>query len=295
MKNRLVRSWVLGLWCWVILVLAFCPLPLFGEGTLDFSVPAPPASKLIGNDTLAVLGKNVQCAYYLSSWSQSDITNYYQSNLAKDGFKITLEDKKTDKVKLVRFKRIDQKSRQELVLDFVLSIQPQGTKVSIGKYLQPQGGPDLENLPLSLQDKSLFSLPKTDNPGEDLPNVPRPPQGIRLASMVKNGAGILLYSSALTAEEVREFYRDQMPAEGWEIKNDVSAGAAMDAYKKNTHKSSLGIQVPLTDGQDFEEVISGAYVLDFGDKVNKVRITVMPNFIEIKDGSMIQINYNLSK
>lgn len=256
---------------------------------LDLEIPAPPESEMQGKQTMTAFGRDVQTADYLSTQKQDRIKEYYRCFFNNQGFKNTQE-KNLGEIKLLRFKKEDWMNKQELVIDVVLFNDPKGTKVSIGKYLQNLGGPDIEENKPSLKDLGI-TFPQEDKPGKDLKMIPRPPESIRWVNSDKKDGSILLYASPLSVTQLKEFYQRQMPAQGWEIEKESNVGEAAKAYKQATHKKDLGLPTLFADGENLEQIITDAYVLIFKTSRDRAKITIYPNFMDRKSGSFVQIDY----
>lgn len=66
-----------------------------------------------------------------------------------------------------------------------------------------------------------------DNPGADLPGIPRPPQARRLLSMsgfAVSGFSTAIYESHVSAEASRRFYEEYLPANGWQAAQMAEPG-----------------------------------------------------------------------
>ncbi len=260
---------------------------------LDIEIPAPPESEMQSKQTMTAFGRDVQSFDYLSSQKQERIKEYYRCFLNNQGFKNTRE-KNLGEIKLLRFKKEDWMGKQELVVDVVLFEDPQGTKVSIAKYLQNAGCPDIEENKISLKD-IVGSFPQEDTQGKDLKMIPRPPESIPWLNSDREGSSNLLYASPLSVAQLKEFYQRQMPAQGWEMEKESNVGEAAKAYKQATHKKDLGLPTLFADGENLEQVITDAYVLICKTSQDRAKITIYPNFMDRKAGSLVQIDYRGEK
>src|SRR3989338_7283554 len=61
------------------------------EEMVDVEVPAPVEGKVVGIDTIAVLGREVYCTYYLSPYGKNSIAAYYQHYFSGEGFQQTVD------------------------------------------------------------------------------------------------------------------------------------------------------------------------------------------------------------
>ncbi|MFH0791215.1 MAG: hypothetical protein V2A64_06240 [Candidatus Omnitrophota bacterium] len=273
----------------ILIMLILFPLGFCRAEELNIEIPVPPESELTAQQTMTVLGRNVQSSDYLSTQKQDRIKEYYRCFFNNQGFKNT-PGKNLGEIELLRFKKEDWMKKQELVVDVVLFEDPQGTKVSIAKYLQNAGCPDIEESKLSLKDLAV-TLPTEDAPGKDLKIIPRPPESVRLVSPGKEGGSVFLYASPLPVNQLKEFYRSQMRYQGWETEKESNVGEAAQAYKQAAHKKDLGLPALFGDGGNLEQVINNACVLIFKGSEGRAKITIYPNFMDNKSGSLVQIDY----
>lgn len=269
----------------IFCILAFPGLAQAREG-LNFKVPAPPESKMLENTQgeKKIGDKVLRGADYQSAKEQAAIIEYYQGFFEEEDFK-QIQDNYLHEgagVRRLRFKK------EDLVVDLILMPNAQGTSVGIVKYLQPQGSPDLEKTLPAVSD--LISLPQTDSEGEDLATIPRPPKSVRVQSFGLGKTIQLIYTSSLPIEEVKEFYLDQMPYAGWQIKRDAPVSQAAEAYKSKTGKNTL-VPPIFSDGENLGNVAAGAALLDFENQGEKARITIFSNFMGKESGSMVHIEY----
>jgi hypothetical protein len=176
--------------------------------------------------------------------------------------------------------------KEDLVVTINLKPLADKTQIVAAKFLQPAGTPPPEEIKPSVKD-GLFTLPAKDFPGRDLAFIPRPPDSVRLF----NNANTFIYTTKLPLPEAVRFYQAQMVAKGWQESNQVATRDAVTAYKKNTGKKTLGVESPFSDGENLEQVIQDSYMLFFTSIYGQAEITVMPNFMDRKAGSMIQVSY----
>jgi len=279
------RSLILGFSIGVLLCNLQPNFAVAEENSLNFNIPAPPHSSLLDTKELRIANHKVDNVLYGSTESPDTVAVYYRNFFQQQGFQKTADslDEKKKKL-LLGFKR------NELVVNIAVVVKEDNTQVVVTRYLQPAGEPPLEKLKPSVKD-TLFALPKEDASGHDLADVPRPPNSVRMMSMNRSSGVMLMYTTTLDVAAAVNFYHEQMPAE-WAFTNEVPAKQALDAYKQATGKKSLGIKSPFSDGEDFEQVISDSYVLNFKSDYASCQITVFPNFFDRKLGSMVQITYS---
>lgn len=273
----------------ILTMIILFPLGFCRAGELDIEVPIPPESKIIDTQTITAFGRDIQAAAYISTQTQNRLKEYYRWFFNNQGFKNTQE-KDMREINQLRFKKADWMNKQELVIDVILFEDPQGTKVSIAKYLQNAGSPDIEESKLSLKDIA-GTIPTEDAPGKDLKMIPRPPESTRWVSSDKEGGSILLYASSLPVNRLKDFYRGQMSDQGWEIEKEIDVKEAVEKYKKAAHEKDFGLPAPFADAESLEQVISDAHVLNFKGSAGRAKITIYPNFMDSKSGSLVQIDY----
>jgi len=267
-------------------VAIFLPIILSSAQTsLDFKVPQPPESKLLHTKLVELANTDVQTVLYTSREDEAAILEYYQQFFSSQGFEAIL-----DKQRQTRNKRLLRFKKDDLVVSIALLSKLEETEVVVAKYLQPEGAPPIEELKPSLKD-SMFALPKEDCEGEDLDIIPRPPDSVRLLSLDRGNMVTLSYATSLFVEEARDFYKLNMPYQGWEIKQEMAAADGLNAYKRTTGKSSLGVKAPF-EGFNVEQVIRDSYLLEFYGRFGRANITILPNFMDRESGSMVQINYS---
>ncbi len=279
----------------LLLLIGIFPSPglILSEQALDlnFEVPGPPGADSAQTQNFRFGGRDILCLGYNSKADALAIKNYYCQFFQENGFSKVKEEELFGKssFKQIRFKK------DELVINIILASKPdQTTDVAISKYLQPQASPDLEQLKPSVKD-SFLTLPAEDQQGNDLLIIPRPPKSVRLADLDQGkGSVTLVYTTELGAQETKEFYKESMPEQAWELEKEVCAGDLMEAYKK-TAKKNINLPSPFSDGEDMNEVAAGAYQLSFKARFGKAGVSIMPNFMDKKLGSIVQINYTPAK
>jgi len=179
-------------------------------------------------------------------------------------------------------------------VDVLLNASEGGSQVVIGKYLESSGGIKAERNPLSLV-KDVF--PKEDKGGtdEDFSDVPRPPDSVRwMKEYNKMTKGtIISYTSVLTIPELGRFFVKNMPSYGWKLESNIATKNAIAVFDKYSETKSNKIipKLPFPDMEDLSKIIEDSYIIDFRNKTAKVRITIFPNFVNRKLGTMVNINY----
>jgi hypothetical protein len=188
---------------------------------------------------------------------------------------------------------------EAFVVDIVLTRKDKdgqnGTLVVISKYIQSENSPDIEKSLISVKDP-MFSIPEPESeedvPGEDLKIIPRPPQSTRWSASAQKNQVRLIYATSLSVTEAVEFYKNKMPGYDWQVERETATKDALDAYTQATGGKEA-FRVPKFFGglEDPKEIIRGGYVLNFKGSQGQAQITVMPNFIDTKRGSIVSISY----
>ncbi|MDD5066663.1 MAG: hypothetical protein PHF84_06410 [bacterium] len=70
---------------------------------------------------------------------------------------------------------------------------------------------------------------KEDNPGFDIPDIPRCPEGIRVLSMKQDKEGLgplkhVTYKTLKPVPALKDFYLSIMPEKGWKYKTIINKG-----------------------------------------------------------------------
>jgi hypothetical protein len=166
-----------------------------GESLLNFEVPIPPAGRLIETKPYMIADKETLCAVIYSPKTIEEVRAYYDEALTQKGFKPT-EDQydKLLKQQEMAFKKDD------LIVSIAIWDKGGGvTGISVVKYLQPPGAPDMEaSINKALKEKLVLKKmpsPAEDMPGKDLAFIPRPPAGVRWFSFkLKNNEQLLYFT-----------------------------------------------------------------------------------------------------
>ena len=263
-----------------------CRIAAIAEGNLNFNIPVPAGTNLLDTKELRMACRQIETALYASDKSADTVAEYYRNFFQEQEFQ-KLIDKASAKTKkqTLRFKK------DELIVNITITAGEDKTKIVTTKYLQPAGEPPLEKIKPSVKD-SLFALPKEDVPGKDLADVPRPPESVRIASLGRGMNATVIYTTSLDVRAAADFYRQKMPLKQWVSVNEISARKAVEAYQEATGKKGLGIETPFSDGEDFQQIISDSYVLNFDADFGSCQITIFPNFLGRELGSMVQIVYS---
>lgn len=251
--------------------------------TLDFEVPAPLESKSLDKSPLSGLFiGNTKVATYQSNLAPKAVELYYQTFFKRQGFTY----RKDKESRILSFRRL-QFQRQDLVVDIFLGNRDTGSLVVIAEYLASEGGLAAE--------KDTFAsanLPQTDAPGVDLVGIPRPPQAVRWTSTKQPNETTVAYATPLSVAELRDFYLETMPSQGWEMVTDMATQEALQTYERTTGKKALpSQQMPVSGIGDLNQIIRNSHVLDFKNDTGTARVIIHPNFVDPKSGSLVQIIY----
>jgi hypothetical protein len=257
----------------------------YAENDLSFNVPVPPNTSLLYTKELRMMGRQIMTNVYATNEDADGACDYYRNFFHQQDFQ-----KIIDKLNVRTKKRLLRFKKDELVVSIAVLVKEGEIKIVVAKYLEPAGALPIEKVRPSVKD-SLFVLPKEDLPGRDLAEVPRPPESVRITSRDFGATATIMYTTTFTVESALDFYRQNMPSQ-WVLARETAVGKAIRAYKDVSGKKNIGIESPFSDGEDFEQVISDGYVLNFIAGSSSAQITIFPNFIDRKLGSMVQIVYS---
>jgi len=305
----------------VTLVLLLSSVWAEDEVGIDFVVPAPENSEKIDTFTLKLRGQDVSGVVYKSEDNRFDVANYYSDFFRDEEFDNVLDEKMPDMVppesiakpenaSLLKGGNIKDKvmellprskirrmqfKKDQLVVEVALTAADDGTDVGIAKYLLPIGVANLDELPMSTED-TFFDMPKEDLEGEDLSDVPRPPDSVRLSNMNIGKQTYVTYTTELSLDEALEFYERMMELEGWDLTSSFKAGDMLDKYKKMSGSKKgfkLGkLRFPFSGSRDLDKAFYQTYTLNFTNDYEFVKITIMPNIISSEEGAVVQIVYS---
>ncbi len=243
----------------------------------------PPQSTEVHQQGLKIGGRDFAVVLYDSTLSPVELTDYYRVLFAQEGFALISDEE--DGIK--RFMRFRQG-------DFVINIAllPKGsfTRVGVAEYFQPQGAPDPGKLKPTW-DEIISMIPKTDLPGEDLPEIPRPPEGLRLLGAGPPKEKLLVYTSPVSVGEVKEFYDAQMPSYGWYETQEASLDDMLIQQERMKGQRGFGVPLPFV-GVSMEGIIEGGYILQYRNEEGaSAKIQLLNLDPQGEGGSMIHIRY----
>ena len=276
------------------------------------NIPAPKQGVLVESRSITFGGRPMEALSYETTEEPAVVFDYYKDFFLKNGYKdlgagITdyfknfLKDKNSppEALNLIdqEYSKLNLKtarfSKENEVIDFIVmkNAKDNKTKAAVLKYTQNPGEAPLEQMRPSVKD-NLFALPKEDVPGSDLIIVSRPPKSVRLASVVRGNSSAATYSTELVPDEARDFYKTQLALSGWKIDYDTVAGDAFDKYKKLSGQEAMGnIPQIFSDGEDLNQIIRESYQLSFKGSSGILKVSIMPNMIDRKAGSIVNIQY----
>lgn len=274
----------------VLSILLILPIFSFAQQGLDFNIPAPEASQLAEERSYNLGSIPVKAFLYDSTKDEYSIIGYYQNFFNEHGFE-KVSDKRFESIKL----RIIKFKKEDLIVSIAIESKFGGAKVVINKYLQTEGSPSPEEQLASLKNSPLFSIPKEDQPGKDLSFIPRPPDSVRWLNKVTSQQVLLIYSTVLPLQELKQFYLNNMPSYGWQLTKGIATKDTIRAYdrvEKQDPQLAGGLNGIMKDGEDITQVASDSYVLGFRSQKGTAKVIIYPNFVDRKLGSMVYITYS---
>ena len=104
---------------------------------------------------------------------------------------------------------------------------------------------------------------------------------------------IISYTTTQSIPELGRFYVKNMSSYGWKLESNIATKNSMEVYDRfsGTKKSIIIPKLPFADTEDLSKIIQDSYILDFKNRKAKVRITIFPNFVNRRLGSMVNLNY----
>lgn len=274
-----------------IIAILFCVRGLvFAETNLSFEIPPPPNSQMIDRHPMQVGNRAIDAVLYQSTAKDYEISDFYANFFQAHEFNKIKDEAGTGRYADSRYLTF---KKDDLVVNITIKSGLNTSRVSLAKFLQPEGSPTIAEALLSLKDSPLFEMPKEDKPGKDSKLVPRPPESIRWADTSTQQQISLVYSSPLSTKELFDFYKRAMSAANWEIINASSLSESINRIKKITKEDKVGFQGNEIMGiGSLEELASGGYSLVFyKSPIGQAQITIFSNFINKKAGSMVRISH----
>lgn len=271
----------------IMVITAILTLFLIGSAIAqeseDFALPSPPEAALKDTQNFRLGGADIIASLYSSSLGQADVIRYYQDFFAQNQFKL-ISDKQHKQQKLIIFQK------GNFVASLSLETKGSGTEVGVASYLLPAGVSSLEDIKPAFSEV-IALLPKQDQPGDDLAFIPRPPKSVRLPSVPVNDTTVYLtYKSSLPVNQTREFYKNKMPAAGWEMESEIAMDEELSSYEQAA-KTNVGAR-PIFSDLTLKELISGGTILHFKGEHGIAEISLVNvKSSEKEQGSFIQIRY----
>lgn len=270
----------------LIIIVSFYPYA-GAQSDLSFKIPAPRNAKLTDTRELNLGGPRVHVTIYETNEAASMVVYYYRNFFALQGFQ-----KISDSIDRKRKKQSLRFKKDRLIVDLMVIDKEIKREIAISRFLQAPEETSPESAGRLTANNLISALPKEDSPGEDLADLPRPPQSVRLMRRDSGAGGTtIIYSTSLGVRDIVDFYRMKMSGRRWELTNATTMGKALETYKQTSGETDLGIKSPFPDGENFQDVVSGSYILQFNSDYADAQITVFPNFLNQKLGSMVQVAY----
>jgi hypothetical protein len=223
------------------------------------SVPLPPETKIIREETAEAGGENKQVTFCSSSLNKEKISSFYRKELEKRGYSIFLQ-----QPQLLVYSKGDN-----LFLVMLGEGSGSGQKTSIVLTESKMGG---------------FGRKPEDQICEDIPYVPVYP-GAQCSGSIRLKSSKSISSRYLASAEVsdiRGFYLLNLQQAGWAIEQEKDAGKFMSPQA-----------LPNT-GSGISESIKKSIIITFrGLKNERLTVALMPSFIG--SGTMINIVYEEAK
>lgn len=269
--------------CSGISVLCFMALSIAEEpkDTLFF---APPEGKLVDTHNMRLGGIDFVSYLYRSPLFSARIVTYYRGFSRDQGFEVTVDKEDKQAGRLLGFKK-----GGSAINIAVKSMGPE-SEVVVTKWLQPKNMSSLKEIKFSW-DELVASLPETDESnGRDIAFVRRPPESIRLMSLKQPNITYLLYYSKILPAQAKEFYKVQMPKDGWEIEKETSVAQAAKELKQMEKPPDFKESLPFS-GVTLEDFIKNAYIFNFKNKEGKARVALFDTNTSQRRGSFVWIEY----
>lgn len=266
----------------IISIAALIFNPILAQGQDSFSLQ-PPESTEVHRKGLSLGGRDFAVVLYDSILSPVELADYYRTLFAQEGF-IIISDEEEGIKRFMRFRQGD--------LMVNIAILPRGnlTRVGVAEYIQPQGAPEPHELKPSWEE-IIGMIPKRDLAGEDLPDIPRPPQGVRLAGGGLAKSKLFVYTSPVSLEEVKEFYDEEMPYYGWDMLNEMSMDQMLKQQERMIGRRGFGVRLPYA-GVSMEGIIEGGYILQYRNEEGaRAQIQLLNLDPQGQGGSMVHIRY----
>ncbi len=256
---------------------------------IGVQIPVPPKSKVLDEPVPELLmGVGGSGGVYQSELNPKEVEVFYRTTLKRMGFR----EKQDMGFKIMNFKRLRFESNN-MAMELYLSARGEnGSSFIVVKYMDKEGVSKIEANPLS-----MAKLPENDNVGgADLVDVPRPADSsVRQSGGTEKNRNNLSYITSMNVLAVRDFYKQEMPALGWELANTVNIGENDTQYAKEHKGVGFIRSVPLGVNLDLADIIRDSYVLEFKSNSATVQIMIYPNYVNPSASSMVDIEYALAQ
>lgn len=231
------------------------------EAALALSLPLPPDTKVIREETVEAGGKEQDVTFCESDLSEEKLSSFYRAELEKRGYSIFMQ-----QGKLGVYMKGDN-----LFMVMINSACPTCANAKTSIVLTES---KMENTNPAAMLQNC----------EEIPSVPAYPGAQCMGSMRMKGAQAksVRYSAPAETQEVIGFYRSQMPQAGWKLEQETEIGKHLP--REAISGQQMGVSLNLED----------AIQLTFkGLKNERCMITLMPSFIG--RGTLINIIYEEAK
>lgn len=269
----------------IIGIFIFGCAALHAQENAEAKAPVVPLGSLLDSKSFTLGGLSISTELYKSQEPPFGVALYFENFFKEQGFQKIIDRKETSlNRRLMRFKRGDS------VFSAVITPKMGYTEVVIVRYSQPPGAPDPEAMKVSLKD-TLFALPKEDVLGKDLF---RPPESIRCAFREQNKQVFLVYSTNLSVDEIRKFYKTEMAKDKWQLVSETPSANAMEGAGQALKKKIDQATLPFEDAKDIQQVLKESYDLlfrknDDSGQNKAVEIVVLPSIIAGENSSFVQV------
>jgi len=251
---------------------------------IGMEIPVPPQSEEVKEkvpDPLLGVG-GFGKVFQSEVNNPQEVENFYRRALKKLGF----HEKQGRGFKVMNFKGLRFESNNMAIELYLSARGDKGSHFIVVKYMDKDGVAKIEANPLY-----MVKLPEKDNPGgSDLADVPRPASSVRRGGGAGKG-GSASYITSMGVIDVSNFYKQEMPAFGWKLSDEVNIRANDAEYAKKHKGEGFVKSVPIGTKVDLGDVIRDSIVLEFKSRMDTVQIMIYPNFVNPALGSMVDITY----
>jgi hypothetical protein len=243
-------------------------------------VAKPLESELVDRQVVSLGKINVETIIYNSRKSDTENIAYYQKIFSAKEFSGLIQEKYGEQT----FLRVQ---RQNWMIGVMVKPKQQQSEVTISQFQPLNNKFSSEDFVPSWQ--QLFDLlPKQDQPGWDLAQVPRPPESVRLLSLGSEDLAFLNYNSAKTTEELKQFYEEAMAYLGWDKLTSYSMADIVKRHSAGQKKEE--ILFPIND-INLAALTQDGYILNYKKENTTADISIFSSAAAKKTGAIVQIRY----